>query len=205
MVQDPNTAVITYNQYDHEDGQGWPCHGKDNTSSDDVIEKKPKLSKDMISYIESCYFLELPIDSVCKIHIKKYLDIDATSRDRDFFLRRKDVVNIYDRLMKESYQLHSKDEMSVNLWYQRNQDDFFFFQKPNGTDIPFIAGIQTKWMLETMVKLSHNSLIAMDSTFSTNKYGVSFFSNDCFNKIIYVKINFISFKMTVSVVHACGL
>ena len=77
--------------------------------------------------------------------------------------------------MKESYQLHTKDEMSVNLWYQRNQDDFFFYQKPNGANIPFIAGIQTKWMLETMVKLSHNSLIAMDSTFSTNKYGVSFF------------------------------
>ena len=28
-------------------------------------------------------------------------------------------------------------------------------------------------MLDTMVKLSHNSSIAMDSTFSTNKYGVS--------------------------------
>ena len=95
----------------------------------------------MISYIESCFFLQVPIDSVCKMHIKKYLDIDATSRDRDFFLRRKDVVNIYNRLMIESYQLHRKDEMSVNLWYQRNQNDFFFYQKPNGADIPFIVGI----------------------------------------------------------------
>ena len=175
MVQDPNIAVITYNQYDHEDGQGWPCHGKHSNLSDDVTERKARLLKDMISYLESCYFIELPIDSVCKMHIKKYIDIDATTRDRDFFLRRKEIVNVYNRLTNFFYQLHSKDEMSVNLWYQINQDDFFFYQKPNGADIPFIAGIQTKWMLETMVKLSHNSLIAMDSTFSTNKYGASFF------------------------------
>ena len=63
--------------------------------------------------------------------------------------------------------------MSVNLWYEQHTDDIFFYQKPNGKDVPFIIGIQTKWMLENMVKLSHNSLIAMDSTFSTNKYGVS--------------------------------
>ena len=127
MVHDPNIAVITYNQYDHEDGHGWPCHGKDNTLSDDVTQIKPRLSKDMISYLESCYFLQLPIESLCKMHIKKYLEIYATSRDRDFFLCKKDVVNIYNRLMKESYQLHNKDEMSVNISYQRNQDDFFLY------------------------------------------------------------------------------
>ena len=75
--------------------------------------------------------------------------------------------------MKGNYQLRKKDEMSVNLWYRKHQDDFFFYQKPNGGDVPFIIGIQMKWMLETMVKLSNNSLIAMDSTFNTNKYGVS--------------------------------
>ena len=69
--------------------------------------------------------------------------------------------------------MHKKDEMSVNLWYRKHQNDFFFYQKPNGGDVPFIIGIQMKWMLETMVKLSNNSLIAMDSTFNMNKYGVS--------------------------------
>ena len=75
--------------------------------------------------------------------------------------------------MKGNYQLHKKDEMSVNLWYRKHPNDFLFYQKPNGGDAPFIVRIQTKWMLETMVKLSNNSLIAMDSTFNTNKYGVS--------------------------------
>ena len=86
------------------------------------------------------------------------------------------MANIYARLSKGKYQLHQKHEMSVNLWYQNHKDDIFFYQKPNGGDVPFIIGIQIKWMLETMVKLSHNNLIAMDSTFNTNKYGVSVMS-----------------------------
>ena len=52
----------------------------------------------------------------------------------------------------------------------------FFYQNPNGGDIPFIIGIETKWMLEKMVKLSHNSLISMASTLNTNKYMVSLMS-----------------------------
>ena len=55
--------------------------------------------------------------------------------------------------MKGNYQLHKKDEMSVNLWYRKDSNEFFFYQKPNGGDVPFIVGIQMKWMLETMVKL----------------------------------------------------
>ena len=40
-------------------------------------------------------------------------------------------------------------------------------------DVSFVIGIQTTWMREMKVTNSHNSLIVMDSTFSTNKYGVS--------------------------------
>ena len=102
--------------------------------------------------------MEVPVDFVCKMHVKKYIDMDAAARDRDFFLCRKDVVNISNRLMKGNYQFHKKDEMSVKLWCQKHPIFFFFYQKPNGRDVPFIVGIQTKWMLETMVKLSNNSL-----------------------------------------------
>ena len=69
--------------------------------------------------------------------------MDATTRDSDFFLSRKDVVNIYNQLSKGNYQLHQKDEISVNIWYQNNREDFFFYQKPNGVDAPFTMGIQT--------------------------------------------------------------
>jgi hypothetical protein len=44
------------------------------------------LSRDIVSYVESCFFLEVPIDSVCKMHIKKHVDMDSTTRDRDLFL-----------------------------------------------------------------------------------------------------------------------
>ena len=113
------------------------------------------------------------VDVVYRTHIKRHVDIDVATWDRDFFLCMKDIVKNYNRLAKGNYQLHKKDEMSVNLWYQKHREDFFFYQKPNGVKVPFIIGIQIKWMLETMVKLSQNSLIDMDSTFNTNKYGVS--------------------------------
>ena len=83
----------------------------------------------------------MPIEAVCKMHIKKYVDIDSKDRDRDFLLCKKYFVNIYNRLMKGNYQLHKKDEMSVKIWYEKNQTDFFFYQKPNGENVHFIAGI----------------------------------------------------------------
>ena len=137
---------------------------------------RPKLSRDIVSYVESCFSLGVPIDTVYKFHVKRHVDMGVAARDRDFFLSRKDIVNIYNRMSKGNYQLHQKDEMSVNLWYQKHREDFFLYQNTNGAEVLFIMGIQTKWMLEKMVKLSHNSLIAMDSTFSTNKYGVSWMS-----------------------------
>ena len=173
MVRSPNITILTYNMYEHEEEHGWPCHGQLDTSGNARTLHKLKLSRDIVSYVESCYFLGVPPDSVYKMHVKRHVDMDVATRDRDFFLSRKDIVNIYNRLSKEIYQLHQKDEMSVNLWHQKRQEDFFFFQRSTSANVPFIIGIQTNWMLETMVKLSHNSIIAMDSTFSTNKYGVS--------------------------------
>jgi hypothetical protein len=26
--KDPNIAILTYNTYEHEDEEGWPCHGR---------------------------------------------------------------------------------------------------------------------------------------------------------------------------------
>ena len=75
------------------------------------------------------------------MHVTKYIDMDAATRDRDLFFSIKDVFNIYNRLMKGNYQLHKKDKISVNLWYRKHQNDSFFYQKPNGGDVPFIIGI----------------------------------------------------------------
>lgn len=69
---------------------------------------------------------------------------------------------------------NENDAKSVSLWHVEEKDNFFYYKTLNsGENIPFIIGIQTPWMQEMMVRYSHNSIIAMDSTFSTNKYGVS--------------------------------
>jgi hypothetical protein len=63
--------------------------------------------------------MEVSIDVVYENHIQQHLEMDTEDRGRDFFLTRKDVANIYNCLMKGKYQLDKKDEMSVNLWYQK--------------------------------------------------------------------------------------
>ncbi|GLJ51355.1 hypothetical protein SUGI_1091990 [Cryptomeria japonica] len=47
---------------------------------------------------------------------------------------------------------------------------------PQGANRPFIMGIQMAWMLDMMVRFSHDSIISMDSTFATNKYGYQLYS-----------------------------
>ena len=66
MVQIPKITIITYNMYKHKYNQGWPCHGQDNTLGDARSMHQPKLSRGMVSNVESCFFLEVSIDSVCK-------------------------------------------------------------------------------------------------------------------------------------------
>jgi hypothetical protein len=146
--KDPEITILTYNTYDHEYEEGWPCHGRHDKSQEARSLRKPRLSREIVSFVESCFFMEVSIDVVYEKHIQRHLDMDVEDHDRDFLLTRKDVANIYNRSMKGKYQLDKKDEMSVNLWYHKQSDDFFFFRKPNGPNVPFIIGIQTRWMLE---------------------------------------------------------
>ena len=89
-------------------------------------------------------------------------------------MTRQDILNIYNDMKRQEYVKDQCDPKSVECWYNECPENFFFYQKQDVVqDIPFIIGIQTKWMRSMMVKHSHNNVISMDSTFSTNKYGVS--------------------------------
>jgi len=171
----PGVAIITYNEYLHEDCNGWPCHGKHDRSGDPKSLSTPRLSKDIQSMIKTLCELGVPVDTIFERHILDGLFGSAMGA-RDLNLCRKDVSNIFNRHLKDKYQLDPKDSLSVNMWYQEEKKSFFFYQRREGEDVPFILGIQTEWMLDMMVKCSHNSMLALDSTFSTNKYGVSFIS-----------------------------
>jgi len=133
----PDREILTFNMYEHEDGEGWACHGQRDTSSETKILHRQKLSRDIVAYVKSCFFLGVFVDIVYRTHIKRHVDMDVTERDRDLFLCRKDIVNIYNKLANENYQLHKKDEMSVNLWYQKHQEDFFLLPKAQWCGDPF--------------------------------------------------------------------
>ena len=82
-------------------------------------------------------------------------------------------------------QIFSNDENnaeSVRMWVQANQDIVFYFQELNtghvprsltGDNMPFVIGIQTKFMFQMMLEDGHNSAVSIDATFGTNKKKVS--------------------------------
>lgn len=179
LVARPGVAIITYNLYVHEDKNGWPCHGILDRSGDPRARNAPRLPVEMVLSVEAMYNLGLPINVVYEQHILEVAegryDI-CLKNNRDSHLMRRDIINICNRLVKTKFQLHKNDSTSVNLWYQREQKSFFFFQRPEAEDMPFIIGIQTEWMLHKMVEHSNNSFIAMDSTFRTNKYGYQLYT-----------------------------
>ena len=173
MYGRPQVSIITYNEFTHQDVNGEFFHGKNDPSRDPRTSFAPRLSNECKSYIESLLMMGVGIDTICEKH---YLDHGLTKlmNKRDACLLRKDVLNAWKRVRSFRSQKNEDDAKSVSLWHLEEKDNFFFYKTPNTVgDVPFIVGIQTPWMREMMVKHTHNSIIAMDSTFSTNKYGVS--------------------------------
>jgi hypothetical protein len=56
MVQSPDIEIPTYNMDEHKDENGWPCHGKHDTSGESRSMYKPSLSRDMVLYMENYIF-----------------------------------------------------------------------------------------------------------------------------------------------------
>ena len=112
-------SILTYNSYEHEDEDGWPCHGKRDASREARSLYSPNISREIVNYVESYFYMGVSIDVVCKIHIDQHLDIDVEHHGIYLLLTSKDVVNTYYHTRKENYQLHKKYEISVNLWHQK--------------------------------------------------------------------------------------
>ena len=93
---------------------------------------------------------------------------------RDTYMKKKDISNIYNDIIRLEYVKDQSDPKRVEWRYKEQRESFFFYQKQYIVEnIPFTIGIQTKWMCSMMLKYSHNNIISMAPTFSTNKYGVS--------------------------------
>ncbi|KAH9299154.1 hypothetical protein KI387_030836, partial [Taxus chinensis] len=161
----PTKVIILYNQPFHCDVNGECCHGKnENTINDPHLNVAPYLSDECKTYIESILLMGVTVDMVYDKYIEDPSNVGISSR-RDEYMTRKDVVNAWKRVHCRRSQKHFDDAMSVNLWHAEERDIFFYYQRPNGTTVPFIMGLQTPWMCERMVQHSHNSIISMDSKF----------------------------------------
>jgi hypothetical protein len=69
--------------------------------------------------------LGVPVDTIFERHILDGL-FGSVMGARDLNLCRKYVSNIFNRHLKDKYQLDPKDSLSVNKWYQQEKKSFFF-------------------------------------------------------------------------------
>ncbi|MCO5559038.1 hypothetical protein L7F22_012630 [Adiantum nelumboides] len=92
-------------------------------------------------------------------------------KTRDLFLTMRDILNIACKMENITIHTDSDDAKSVHNWVADNASHVFFYQPMDSVnEKPFALGIQTTWQLETICKYGNRGLLAMDSTFGTNKY-----------------------------------
>eukprot|EP01018_Ginkgo_biloba_P040190 Gb_37568 [translate_table: standard] len=164
----PTIALMIYNQRNHVDRTGSPCHGSlDSRAIGTRAMYAPRISDELRQRIMSMLYVGISMDNIMQNH-SETVEKHGGPNNRDDLLTRNDVRNM-ERVIKQStYELHSNDVLSIRMWVQRHQKHVFFYQDFSVTE-PFILGIQTEWQLQQMIRFGHNSFIAADSTFGTNK------------------------------------
>eukprot|EP01018_Ginkgo_biloba_P029619 Gb_01440 [translate_table: standard] len=180
----PSVAMIIYNNYKHVDKYGCPYHRVEDELCEGRVVHVPHLSNKLHKVVEQMYHQGLTVDKVFEKFIEEKRSdqyIMRSSSSQDDFLLRKDIINIFNRCSQDTFQLHTKDSISTDLWVKQERQSIFFYQKPMDDQKTFIIGLQTPWMRKMMVEFSHNSLIAMDSTFNT-KYGYQLYTLMVFDK-----------------------
>lgn len=172
-----DNVVRIYTACRHIDKSNVICHGTDAISRSMRFNYAPHLTRDMQSSVQ--HFIKRGFN-VTMIWEKFIYDVKDRSGElyrgipRNTCMTRKGISNIYNDTIRLEYVKDESDPKRVECRYKEQRESFFFYQKQNIVEnIPFTIGIQTKWMCSMMLKYSHNNIISMDPTFSTNKYGVS--------------------------------
>ena len=161
----------------HNDKSNVVCHGNNAINRPKKFNYAPHLTEDIRASVQDLIQNGF---NVTMIWDQLIYDVKHRSGElftwvsRDAFMTRQDILNIYNDMKRLEYVKDENDPRSVECWFNECPKKFFFYQKQDvNQNIPFTIGIQTRWMRSMMVKHSHNNIISMDSTFSTNKYGVS--------------------------------
>ncbi|MCO5554535.1 hypothetical protein L7F22_008065 [Adiantum nelumboides] len=170
----PEVARISYIQFQHIDGADNICHGKFYEGPLNKLKFAPWLSTQMKEWICSMLHKGFTPQQVFAQHIQsaeRGSMLRNTDGTRDVFLTMRDVLNIACTMENASLHTHHDDAISVRNWVIDNPTNVFSYQAMNeNKGEAFILGIQTRWQLEMLSKYGHNSLLAMDATFGTNKY-----------------------------------
>eukprot|EP01018_Ginkgo_biloba_P007645 Gb_03303 [translate_table: standard] len=186
MHNRPLVAVILFKENQHINKEGQVVHGRFTEIASKRLLHAPHISTQMCQRIEDYFNQGLTLETVWSKYLEELILQAGHGNEissRDLFMKKKDLENIYSRLSKPFYEKHERDAVSVDCWVKERPDDFFYYKCANESQgIPFIIGIQTLWMRKMMVKYSHGSLISMDATFSTNKYGYQLYTLMVFDK-----------------------
>lgn len=178
LYETPHIAMISYIHPYHTDNEDLLCHGeacKEDTNSHVLFS--PWISLDKKMWVFNLLHRGFTPTQVMERHIQDLHAMQANdasrSMTRDDFLSIRDVLNISSKLASNIYQLHEDDAESTRRWCVQNSINVFIYQEQDSTtQTAFILGVQTLWQKEMCRKFGHGNVLAMDSTFGTNKYKV---------------------------------
>ncbi|KAK8962780.1 hypothetical protein KSP40_PGU007671 [Platanthera guangdongensis] len=164
----PALALIIYHEKRHVNKSGFVCHGPlDRDAIGPRAKRVPYMCSEIQQQTMSLIYLGVPEENVLKTHlegIQRYCGSDARI---DSFASQ--YVQKLGMIVKRStHELDLDDQTSIRMWVERNKKSVFFYQDSSDTD-PFILGIQTEWQLQQMIRFSHHSLLACDSSFGIHK------------------------------------
>ena len=170
----PLLALIIYNQRNHLDKTGTPCHGiLDHDAVGTRAMYAPRISEELRQRVMSMLYVGISLDNIMQHHMEE-VQRHGGPHNRDDFLTRNDVRNMERLIRNSSHELDGNDERSVRMWVQRHQKHVFFFQEKCGSE-PFILGIQTDWQVQQMLRYGHNCSVASHSAFGSKKLKVLHF------------------------------
>lgn len=126
-------ALIIYNQQNHVDKTGAPCHGiLDQDALGTRAMYAPRISEELRQKLMSMLYVGMSLDNIMQHHMGE-VERQGGPHNHDDFLTCNDVRNMERLVCNSSHELDGNDECSVKTWVHRHQKHVFFFQDKSGS------------------------------------------------------------------------
>ncbi|WOK99140.1 hypothetical protein Cni_G07852 [Canna indica] len=168
LIAEPSVALVIYNQDNHVDKKGSPCHGPlDAKSVGTRAMFAPYISDELRLQVMSLLYVGVPVETIMQRHTQM-VQKQGGPCSRDDLLTHRFVRRLERKIRRSAYELDPDDDVSIGLWIETHKDHIFFFEDFSDSN-PFILGIQTEWQLQQMIQFGNRSIMASDSRFGTHK------------------------------------